>query len=130
MRTNSESTIPCSFATRPFSIRSSKKARSSWLCSNRALKVNFSRASASVALSKRLAKAISGSIIQNSAVGIFRAERRPESIGLREREAVCLHVKLPRHRQERFTTKKILYEIDLALRRARQIGEVQRRYAE
>src|SRR6516164_487288 len=63
-------------------------------------------------------------------IGILRAERRPKCIDVGEREAVGLDIKLPRHRQECFTAKKILHEIDLALRRARQVGEVQRRYPE
>ena len=63
-------------------------------------------------------------------IGILRAERRAKCIDLGEREAVRLDIKLPRHRQECFTAKKILHEIDLALRRARQVGEVQRRYPE
>ena len=67
MRTNSESTMPCSFATMPFSMRSSKKAMSSGLSSRRVLKVNFKSSCASEALSARSANAISGSIIQNSA---------------------------------------------------------------
>ncbi len=63
-------------------------------------------------------------------IRIFRTERRPECINLGERKTVRLDVKLPGHRQERFTAKKISPEIDLALRRARQVGEVQRRYPE
>ena len=59
--------MPSSFATSPFSIRSSKKARSSCLSFSNVSKMNFSSASASVASSERSAKAISGSIIQNSA---------------------------------------------------------------
>jgi hypothetical protein len=58
---------PSSFATSPFSIRSSKKARSSCLSFSNAARVYFSNSSASAALSERSAKAISGSIIQNSA---------------------------------------------------------------
>jgi hypothetical protein len=65
--TNSEPTIPSSFATSPFSIRSSKKARSSCLSFSSAAKVYFSSPSANAALSERSANAISGSIIQNSA---------------------------------------------------------------
>jgi hypothetical protein len=52
---------------RPFSMRWSKKARSSCLSLSKAAKVYFSSASANTALSERAAKAISGSIIQNSA---------------------------------------------------------------
>ena len=51
----------------PFSMRWSKKARSSSRSFSNAAKVYFNRASANAALSERLAKAISGSIIQNSA---------------------------------------------------------------
>ncbi len=63
----SEATIPSSFATSPFSIRWSKKARSSSLSFSNAAKVHFSNASANAALSERSANAISGSTIQNSA---------------------------------------------------------------
>src|SRR5262245_30489702 len=63
----SELTIFCSLATSPFSILSSKNARSSWLLFNRVSSVNFNSRSARVASSLRSAKAISGSIIQNSA---------------------------------------------------------------
>jgi hypothetical protein len=58
---------PSSFATSPFSIHWSKKARSSCLSFSSAAKVYFSNASANAALSDRSANAISGSIIQNSA---------------------------------------------------------------
>ena len=67
MRTNCESTMPCSLAMTPFSMRSSKNAMSSPRSSSTALKMYLSSASASAALSARFAKAISGSIIQNSA---------------------------------------------------------------
>ena len=40
-------------------------------------------------------------------IGILRAERRPKCIDVGEREAVGLDIKLPRHRQECFTAKKI-----------------------
>jgi hypothetical protein len=62
-----EPTMPSSFATSPFSMRWSKKARSSCLSFSNAARVYFSSASANAALSERSAKAISGSIIQNSA---------------------------------------------------------------
>ena len=63
-------------------------------------------------------------------VGVLRAERRPEGVDLGEREAVRLHIELARHRQERLAAEEILGEVDLALRRARQVGEVERRHAE
>ena len=63
-------------------------------------------------------------------VGVLGAERRPEGVDLAEREAVGLDVELPRHRQERLAAEEILGEIDLALRRARQVGEIERRDAE
>src|SRR5262249_20920600 len=63
MRTNSELTIFCSFATSPFSILSSKNAMSSWLLFNRVSKVNFNSRSASVASSLRSAKAITAKVI-------------------------------------------------------------------
>jgi hypothetical protein len=58
---------PLEFRDQPFSIRSPKKARSSCLSFSNVSKVYFSNPSANVALSERSAKAISGSIIQNSA---------------------------------------------------------------
>jgi len=51
----------------PLSIRWSKKARSSCLSFGNAAKVYFKSPSAKLALSERSAKAISRSIIQNSA---------------------------------------------------------------
>ncbi len=60
-------------------------------------------------------------------VGILRPERRPEGVDLAERETVRLHIELARHRQERLAAEEILGEVDLALRRARQVGEVERR---
>ena len=67
MRTNSESTMPCSLAITPFSMRSSKNAMSSARSASTVRKTCLSSASASVASSARSANAISGSIIQNSA---------------------------------------------------------------
>ncbi len=63
-------------------------------------------------------------------VRVLRAECRPERVDLGERQAVGLDVELPRHRQERLAAKEILREIHLALRRARQVGEIQGRHAE
>ena len=60
-------------------------------------------------------------------VGVLGAERRPERVDLGEREAVGLDVELARHRQERLAAEEILGEIDPALRRARQVGEIERR---
>jgi len=52
--------MPSSFATNPFSIRWSKKARSSCLSFSNAAKVYFSNPSANPALSDRSANEISG----------------------------------------------------------------------
>jgi hypothetical protein len=49
---------------------------------------------------------------------------------VRERQAVGLDVELPRYRQERLAAEEILREIHLAMRRARQVGEIQRRHPE
>ena len=59
--------MPSSFATSPFSMRWWKNARSFCLSFSNAAKVYFSNLSANAALAERSAKAISGSIIQNSA---------------------------------------------------------------
>ena len=58
---------PLELRDQPFSMRWSKKARSSCLSFSSAAKVYFKSASANAALSERSANAISGSIIQNSA---------------------------------------------------------------
>ena len=63
-------------------------------------------------------------------VGVLGAEGRPERVDLGEREAVRLDIELPRHRQERLAAEEILREVHRALRRARQVGEIQRRYPE
>src|SRR5262249_10818662 len=60
-------------------------------------------------------------------VRVLGAERRPEGVDLGERETRGLDVELPRPRQERLAAEEILREIDLTLRRARQIGEVEGR---
>jgi hypothetical protein len=69
IRTNSEPTMPSSFAARPFSMGWLKKARSSCSCLSfsNAMKVYLSNASANTSLSERSANAIPGPIIQNSA---------------------------------------------------------------
>ena len=59
--------MPVSFAMTPFSMRSSKNAMSSARSASTVRNTCFRSASASVASSERSAKAISGSIIQNSA---------------------------------------------------------------
>jgi hypothetical protein len=58
---------PVEFGDHPFSMRWSKKARSSCLSFSNAAKVYFSSVAANAAFSERPANAISGSIIQNSA---------------------------------------------------------------
>src|ERR1051326_7772298 len=130
MRTNCESTMPWSFAITPFSTRSSKKAMSSGRSPSRDLKTYFKRASARSASAPRSAKAISGSIIQNSArwrlVFEFSARNVGPNVYTGQRETIRFDFKLPGHCQERFAAKEILGEIDFALGRARQVGEVER----
>ena len=63
-------------------------------------------------------------------VGVLGPERRPEGVDLAERQAVGLDVELPRHGEERLAAEEILREVDLALRRARQVGEIERRHPE
>ena len=63
-------------------------------------------------------------------VRVLGTEGRAESVDLGEREAVGLDIELPRHRRERLAAKEILREIDLALRRSRQVREIERRHPE
>ncbi len=63
-------------------------------------------------------------------VRVLGAERRPEGVDLGEREAVGLDIELSGHGEERFAAEEVLAEIDLACRRARQVGEVERRHPE
>ena len=63
-------------------------------------------------------------------VGVLGAKCRAEGVDLGEREAVGLDVELSRYGQERLAAEKVLAEVDLAGRRARQVGEIQRRDAE
>jgi len=112
-----------------------EKARSSSLSFNSAAKMYFNSASANAALSERPAKAISGSIIQNSTkwrlVFEFSARRgRPKGVDLGQCQAVRLDIELPRDRQKRLAAQEILREIDLAVCRARQIGKIQGRHPE
>jgi hypothetical protein len=62
-------------------------------------------------------------------VGVLGAKSRAERIDLGERQAVGLDIELARHGQEGFAAEKVLGEVDLAVRRARQIGEVEGRDA-
>src|SRR5208337_1711281 len=97
MCTNSELTIPSSFATSPFSIWWSKKARSSCLSFSNAAKVYFNNPSVSLALSQRSAKAISDhSELGEVAAGVrvLRTECRPERVDLGKRPTVRLDVEL------------------------------------
>ena len=127
--------MPSSFATSPFSTRSSKKARSSCRSFSSVSKVNFN--------SRFRQRRIVGEIGEGdlrldhpelgevaAGVGVLRAEGRPERVDLGQREAVGLDVELPRHRQERLAAEEILREVHLALRRARQVGEIERRHPE
>ena len=61
---------------------------------------------------------------------VLGAKGRPEGVHLRQREAVGLDVELPRHREEGLAPEEVLAEVDLAVRAARQVGEVEGRDAE
>ena len=56
-------------------------------------------------------------------------EHRPEGVDLAERETVRLHVSCP-DTVRNVSRQEILGEIHLALRRARQVGEIERRHPE
>ena len=60
-------------------------------------------------------------------VRVLGAEGRAEGVDLGQRQAIRLDIELARDRQERLAAEEILREIDLARRRARQVGEIQRR---
>ncbi len=127
--------MPASFATRPFSIRSSKKARSSSPFLQQRLEGEFQEP---LRQRRVVGKVGEGDLRLDhpelgevaAGVGVLGAERRPEGVDLGEREAVGLDVELPRHCQERLAAEEVLAEIDLARRRARQVGEIERRDAE
>ena len=63
-------------------------------------------------------------------VRVLGAEGRPEGVDLGQREAVGLDVELAGDGEERLAAEEVLREVDLALGRARQVGEVERRDAE
>ena len=124
--------MPCSLAITPFSMRSSKKAMSSGaLGEHRPEDV----------LDQRLRqRGVVGQIREGdfgldhpelrqmpAGVRILGAERRAERVDLGQRQAIGLDVELPRHCQERFAAEEILREVDLAVRRTRQVHQVQRR---
>ena len=124
--------MPSSFATSPFSTRSSKKARSSARSFSKRLEAVLEQ----LLGQRRVVREIGERDLRldhpelgkmPAGVGVLRPERRPEGVDLGEREAVRLDIELARHRQERLAAEEILGEIDLALRRARQVGEVERR---
>src|ERR1700722_15639062 len=48
-------------------------------------------------------------------VRVLGAEGRPEGVDLGQRQAVGLDIELPRHRQESLSAKEILRKIDLAV---------------
>ena len=62
-------------------------------------------------------------------VRVLGAEGRAEGVDLGEREAVGLDIELARDGEEGFPPEKILREVHLALRRARQVREIERRDA-
>src|SRR6516162_11739665 len=109
MRTNCEPTMPSSFAMSPFSIRSSKKARSSCLSFSSLegeLQQRFRQRGIVRKVGEgdlRLDHPELGEVA--AGVGVLRAKRRPERVDLGERETVRLHVELPRHRQERLAAE-------------------------
>ncbi len=127
--------MPSSLATRPFSTRSSKNARSSARSLSSVANTDLSRPSAKVASSDkigerdlRLDHPELGEVARG--VGVLGPERRAEGVDLGEREAVGLDVELARHGEERLAAEEVLREVDLAVARARQVGEVERRDAE
>ena len=63
-------------------------------------------------------------------IGVFGAERRAKRVDLSERETIRLHVELSRDGQECLAAEEIFTEIHLPLRRAGQIGEIERRNSE
>ena len=63
-------------------------------------------------------------------VGVLGAERRAESVHVAEGEREVFGIELAGHGQVRALAEEILAEIDLAVVRARQIVEVERRDAE
>ena len=102
------------------SMRSAKNFMSSARSSSSALKIAFRKRSARSASAARSAKAISGSIIQNSArwrlVLLFSARKvGPEGVDLGQRQAVGLDVELAADRQERLAPEEVARKIDLAL---------------
>ena len=62
-------------------------------------------------------------------VGVLGAEGRAERVDLGEGQAIGLDVELARYRQKSLAAEEILAVIDLALSVARQVGEIERRYA-
>ena len=63
-------------------------------------------------------------------VRVLGAERRAERVDLAERHAIGLDVELARHGEPRFLAEEVLVEVDLAVGRAGQVVEIERRYAE
>ncbi len=63
-------------------------------------------------------------------VGVLGAERRAEGVDLRQRHAIGLDVELAGHGEKGLAPEEILREIDLAVRRAGKIHQVERRDAE
>ena len=124
--------MPSSFATSPFSIRSSKNARSSCAFLQQRLEGELQQSLRQRRIvgkigerDLRLDHPELGEVA--AGVRVLRAERRAERVDLGQREAVGLDVELPGYGQERFAAEEILREIHPALRRARQVGEIERR---
>ena len=105
--------MPSSFATSPFSTRSSKKARSSGALLQqrleRELQQPLGQRRVVGEIGERDLRLDHPELGEMAAgVGVLGAERRPERVDLGEREAVGLDVELPRHGQERLAAEEIL----------------------
>ena len=126
--------MPCSFATMPFSMRSSKNAMSSGRSFSRALKTYFSSASARSASSDQIGEGdlrLDHPELGEVAAGVrvLGAEGRAEGVDLGQRQAVGLDVELAGDGQEGLAAEEVLREIDFAVR-FWQVRQVERRDAE
>ena len=111
-----------------------KNAMSSGRSSSTARSRYLRKSSARLASSFKSAKAISGSIIQNSArwrvVFEFSAQRGTEGVDAAERQAIGLDVQLAGDSQAGLFAEKVFRIVDGSVFIAGKIGEVERRYAE
>ena len=131
MRTNSESTMPCSLAITPFSMRSSKKRHVVCAlgedCSEDVLQQRFGK--------RRVVGEIGECDLGldhpelrevPAGVGILRPERRAERVDLGQRHAVGLDVQLTRNGEERLARRRSPARNPPAVGIARQVQEVER----